>query len=586
MTSDERELKRLVARRLPSHMEFVAARDRVLNDLSAAPAHLQRARLADLPPAPSEAGGRVEGPAVSWLRTALTMAAAAAALIVAVGGVMIWPRGVRVYAAGNDGLQVTLSDESRVEMRAQSEMTVDRASDGIQIDLKTGDIIVTAGQRDGHLSVRTKDMTVALSAVAHSAKADVDGTVFLVNAGQDGSRVGVIDGEVRVRERGTPLPVSVETRLRPGEQMATSPTIARRPLAEDITWSRNADAHLSILESFRRGIAQTAGTLAPVATPGQAAVSDRAVSIEFEEASIRECDPDNLPPAPARARGGGANSLQMTPGRMYALCLTPATLIRTAYGYTPANIAGRGGRGLPMKADIVYGLGVEDGIRVRGGPDWVRTQFYTIEAVAGSPADAETIRGPMLRALLERRFRLKAHVETEQIPAFALTLAPGGLKIKEGTCTPADRPLSPGVPTSTADGVRRNLNAARRGATTTGPCGFGGAVNGPNLIFVGAGVGVPPLGGFLGVPVIDQTGVPSTARFNYVLEFKPDEHTPGQLARISDLPQMQIAPDPSAVPVASDLFTVLEQQFGLRLEPAKAPREFIVIDQIERPSPN
>ena len=39
-------------------------------------------------------------------------------------------------------------------------------------------------------------------------------------------------------------------------------------------------------------------------------------------------------------------------------------------------------------------------------------------------------RGPMLRALLERRFQLKAHVETEQIPAFALTVAKGGLKIK------------------------------------------------------------------------------------------------------------------------------------------------------------
>ena len=70
---------------------------------------------------------------------------------------IVWPRGVRVYAAGNDGLQVTLADDSRVEMRAHAEMTVDRASDGIQIDLKTGDIIVTAAkQRDGRLYVRTR----------------------------------------------------------------------------------------------------------------------------------------------------------------------------------------------------------------------------------------------------------------------------------------------------------------------------------------------------------------------------------------------------------------------------------------------
>jgi ferric-dicitrate binding protein FerR (iron transport regulator) len=72
------------------------------------------------------------------------LSAAAALVIVAVGEAMVWPRGVRVYAAGNDGLQVTLADDSRVEMRAHAEMTVGRASDGIQIDLKTGDIIVSA----------------------------------------------------------------------------------------------------------------------------------------------------------------------------------------------------------------------------------------------------------------------------------------------------------------------------------------------------------------------------------------------------------------------------------------------------------
>ena len=139
---------------------------------------------------------------------------------VAIGTAIVWPRGVRVYAAGADGLQVTLADDSRVEMRAHSEMTVARESDGIQIDLKTGDIIVTATRRGGHLSVRTKDMTVALSAGAHRAKADVDGAVFLVNAGQQGSRVGVIDGEVRVRERGTPLRRSG----RPGRGETTAAT--------------------------------------------------------------------------------------------------------------------------------------------------------------------------------------------------------------------------------------------------------------------------------------------------------------------------------------------------------------------------
>jgi uncharacterized protein (TIGR03435 family) len=557
MNPTDRELKDLIDRHLkwPSDLAYIAARDRVREELLATPARLQTARIGDAPPA-----------IPAW-----RMAAAAAALVaMAIGAAIVWPQGPELQTAGAAGAQITLADGSQVEMRAHAELSVEREDDGLGIHLRRGDIIVSAAkQRNGHLYVHTTDMTIA-----------VVGTVFLVNAGNDGSRVAVIEGEVRVRDK------DMETRLRPGEQFATNPTIAPRPVAEAITWSRHADVHLSQLESFRKGMTQTAGVLSPVAVPGQTPRATDQASTEFEEASIRECDPDNLPPAPAGARGGGANSLQMTPGRMYALCLTPATLIRTAYGYSPANFFGNRGRGPAMRTDAVYGLGVEDGQRVRGGPDWVRNEHYTIEAVAGTPADAETLRGPMLRALLERRFGLKAHIETEQIPAFALTVAPGGLKIKEGTCTPPAVPPSPGVPSSTVDGVRRNLAAARRGETTVGPCGFGGAVNGPNLIFVGAGAGVPPLGGFLGAPVIDQTGVPSTTRFNYVLEFKPDDSTPGQLARILDSPPAQIAPDPSAVPPAPNLFSVLEQQFGLRVEPAKAPREFIVIDAIERPAPN
>jgi uncharacterized protein (TIGR03435 family) len=505
-----------------------------------------------------------------------TLGAAVALVIVAIGGAIVWPRGARVYAAGDDGLQVTLADNSRVEMRAHSELTVGRAADGIQIDLKKGDIIVTAvEQRDGHLYVQTKDMTVA-----------VVGTVFLVNAGQDGSRVAVIEGEVRVHEGRT------ETVLRPGEQISTNPAVVARPVAEEIGWSRESAALRGILATFARGMELSAGPRTPLTdAPGSAnAAFDQggaaaaqgqpaAPRPQFEEASIRTCDPDNIPEPPAGSRGGGANSFQMTPGRTHALCLTLATIVRHAYGYGPVDVEflNLGGRGRGFALNTVYGLGVEDGRRVRGGPDWVRSERYTIDAVADGAADAATMSGPMLRDLLERRFKLKVHIETEQIPAFAITVAPGGLKIKEGICTGADPSEAP--LRSTADMVRRNLEAARRGATTAGPCGFAGTVNGPNRLFVGAGAGVPLVSGFLGAPVIDRTGIPATVRFNYVLEFAPDERTPGPLARSQ-------SNEPSDIPRAPDLFTALEQQLGLRLEPAQAPREFIVIDQVERATPN
>jgi uncharacterized protein (TIGR03435 family) len=82
----------------------------------------------------------------------------------------------------------------------------------------------------------------------------------------------------------------------------------------------------------------------------------------------------------------------------------------------------------------------------------------------------------------------------------------------------------------------------------------------------------------LGVPVIDKTGITTT--FNFIFEFVLDENTPRNVS----LPQM--ADDPASVPRAQSLFTALEGQLGLQLEPARAPREFIVIDAVERPSAN
>ena len=583
MSSDERRLNELVDRDLPwpTQMEFVAARDRVLDQLRANPRHRTSGTLGT----PGTLGTlRTSGSVVR-------VAAAAALVIVAVGGAIVWPRGARVYAAGNEGLQVTLADDSHVEMRARAEMAVARVSDGIQIDLKTGDIIVTAAkQRREHLSVRTTDMTVA-----------VNGTVFLASDGQHGSRVGVIEGEVRVREG------IRETRLRPGEQVASSPTSILRPLTEGISWSRNANLHRAILDSFTKGMAQTSGTLMPVAAPGQptpgqtGAAGAQAGRLEFEEASIRECDPDNLPQAPAGARGGGPNSLQMTPGRTYALCLTLATLVRIALGYEPMDFEFMNTTdALPvdrlghMRLDAVYQLDVEDGQRVRGGPDWLRSQHFTIEAVAGNAADAQTMRGPMLRALLERRFQLKAHIETEQVAAYALTVAPGGLKItpmRDGECS--QEPLSDAVRAERArhgwTGPVLMTEAQRLGVKPR--CGsMYGAVNGPNFrtehVAQQLGSVALSLGSALDVRVIDRTGI--TDRFIFGWEFGPDERTPSPLRSVNRERTGTPKPGfdaPATAPKAPSIFMALEQ-LGLRLEPIHAPRPFIVIDAIERPGPN
>lgn len=578
-------------------------------------------------------------PVATWQRSAMTWMAVAAVLAIAVATAIMWrpanrvavvaavdtslsrevdgrtetlpegsdlETGQPVRTTGEAGAVLALEDGSSVEMRSHSELSVERESDGLGIRLHAGSIIVSAAKQHGHLYVKTKDVTVS-----------VVGTVFLVNAETDGSRVGVIEGEVHVRE-GTR-----ETSLRPGQQVSTSPRLVARPLKEEVAWSRNADALHKILDNFMRGMELTAGPLRPLGdTAAAAGVAQDRVNAgqSFEEASIRPCDPDNVPEAPAGARGGGANSLQMTPGRLHALCMTLATIVRHAYGYGPADLEflNPGGRNAGLQLTNVYGLGVEDGKRVRGGPDWVRNEHYTIDAVAADAADAASMMGPMIRSLLEKRFQLKAHIETEQIPAWSLTIASGGLKIKPvkadavnasgfvdttkdgGACetvptvAPSQpriiRPAQPGegqppapTPGQPVTILLRNFEDVRRGEKPS--CGISVQRNGPNQVVVAGGVTLAvlarnlasPLGGLV---VTDKTG--NTDKFNFLLEYVRDENTPGP----SFLVQRPEPTEPSNVPRGQTIFRALEEQLGLKLEPARAPRDFIVIDQVERPTAN
>lgn len=310
---------------------------------------------------------------------------------------------------------------------------------------------------------------------------------------------------------------------------------------------------------------------------GQAATT---ASRQFEEASIRPCDPDALPPVPEGARGGGANSFQMTPGRTHAQCMTLATLVRTAYGYGPAQLdfINPGGRGRGMNFNNVYGLGAEDGLRVRGGPDWVRSDRYSLDAVAEDAADAASMSGPMLRTLLEQRFRLKAHVETEQIPAVSLVVAPGGLKITPVSAGSCERIVAP-PPGQPAILRPTPFDDVRKGAKPT--CGAVVQFNGPtNRVLVTGEATLEAIAralvGGIGKPqVFDRTS--NTDKFNVVLEFAADPDNPP--------PPALVTTPAGPVPPAPEGSVVLEQ-LGLRLEPAKAPRDYIVIDAVERPTAN
>lgn len=204
-------------------------------------------------------------------------------------------------------------------------------------------------------------------------------------------------------------------------------------------------------------------------------------------------------------------------------------------------------------------------IPMSGGPGWIGSERYQIVATAGSDASPEMMQGPMLQALLEDRFKLKLHLEIREVPVYQLTVAKGGLKLqpfKEGSCTPAEalRPPAPSLPGQPP------------------ACGLLGIrTKGPNVSLESRGISLDEfsksaLAPLLDRPVIDNTGL--AGKFDFHLEFFVDESTPG--LRLS----------PSDVPPAASIFTAIQEQLGLKLESAKGPGEFLVIDSVERPSEN
>ena len=146
---------------------------------------------------------------------------------------------------GREGSAVVrLNDGSLVEIRQRSEVRLEESRRGTTVELERGSVIVQAApQRQRHLYVSTEDCLVS-----------VTGTIFSVNHGTKGSRVAVIEGEVRVAHSGE------ETVLEPGQQVATDVNLGDVAVAEEIGWSRDVDHYLTLLGEYsqlRRDIRQS-----------------------------------------------------------------------------------------------------------------------------------------------------------------------------------------------------------------------------------------------------------------------------------------------------------------------------------------
>ncbi|MGA8090312.1 MAG: TIGR03435 family protein [Terracidiphilus sp.] len=201
-----------------------------------------------------------------------------------------------------------------------------------------------------------------------------------------------------------------------------------------------------------------------------------------------------------------------------------------------------------LKAIIQWAFDIPEG-RIIGGPSWLGSSRWDIEAKAEnaidmqkaySPAEAKLEKRRMVQSLLVERFMLATHTETRELPIYALVVAKGGPKF-----------LSSQASGTMVD--HGNGNIRIQGGDDT------------------VALLAEELAEALGRVVVDKTGM--EGRYKLVLTWTPDD-------------RVTTSSSSSAFDSGPSIFTALQEQLGLKLEPQKGPVEVLVIDRAEVPSAN
>ncbi len=192
--------------------------------------------------------------------------------------------------------------------------------------------------------------------------------------------------------------------------------------------------------------------------------------------------------------------------------------------------------GYTLNALIMYAYDVR-GYQISGGPGWAGSDTYIVTGKAEGAATPEiaTIR-QMLQSLLADRFEVKLHSETRESKVYLLEPFKTGFKLTQSKAPKTTMSMGPG-----------HLTMGKATATQIASL----------------------LSSVLSRPVLDRTG--ATGEFDFALE-SPDIMA-GRMAPSED------NPGPS-------IFTAIQEQWGLKLEPSKGPIETLVIDHAAKPAEN
>jgi uncharacterized protein (TIGR03435 family) len=236
---------------------------------------------------------------------------------------------------------------------------------------------------------------------------------------------------------------------------------------------------------------------------------------------------------------------------------------------------------LPLRWLILYAYGLHpstDRGRVVGGPAWLDSERFDITARAPEHAPPDQV-WTMLRTLLADRFKLVARMEMREAPVYALVLARAG-GMPGPQMTPSSLDCSrPGAFGSSGGVVGVGTGAAGLTVTSEKRCGTTSVVDRNGGLIRGGARSIADLAMTLSArvnrPVVDRTGL--TGSYDFEIRWTPDD-------------LRNVEPDPSVPRSASndgtDFFTAVQEQLGLRLQSERGPVEFLVIDSVERPTPN
>jgi uncharacterized protein (TIGR03435 family) len=205
---------------------------------------------------------------------------------------------------------------------------------------------------------------------------------------------------------------------------------------------------------------------------------------------------------------------------------------------------------------IAYDLPILSSARLSGGPGWVRTNHFDVEAKTGlllnaPPQERAAKMRLMLRTLLADRFKLVLRTETKDLPIYELTVAKDGPKLKpssldEQTCAEA--------PMATCHVV-------------SGGPGFGIRSRAVTMEDLARDVS-----GWADRPIVDKTGLEGLYELNTNI-WADSVAIPGPVNSGAALHNANI-------PSLSTIF----ERMGLKLSPIRGPIEIYIIDHANRPS--